>query len=562
MNAELQPAPELVAEEQRYWDAARFAAAACAIILGSIIFSFRFTSFLHAKELVIYLCIIALSIACVIKGRLDARGFAALLPIWLFIAACAVNLALGSVYVRVSAVSELLRWLTTAGYGLLIYDLAAKQKWRRGIHLALEISVMGVALLGMIQYFGLMPGLFPVFPQYTQRVYSVFGNQDLYGGYVAMGIPLILARETDSGRWSRWPLAFALIFALLLSGSRSSWLAGAAGFVMWLHSERRPGRYKSIAVIAAVTAICLGIFAAPQATMGRFTHTFTSSDEGYVSRLACWRAGWTLFTRAPLFGAGLGNFAYWSPSLMGRYCETHGTPAALDLERHADHPHSEPVRLLAESGLTGFLCACWIMWLILRRKGVERAPLVSLAVFAMFNGLFLSVPHLLSAMTLWVLLTSQGGETRHLGAVPSRITPLFIALAAAVLIWSTAPQSILLQKALDAQADKRPSFSLYKSAASQTWASADAHKEYGLALMSAGQDAVARTELAAALKGLDTGDIYLALATVSARQKDFESARQFARQCAKRWPGNEDVRKLLSSLEKAATTPDAASTRH
>lgn len=536
-------------------DAVRFTMAAAAIILGSIIFSFRFTSFLHAKELVIYLLLIALSVATIARGRINWLGFKGLLPVWFFIAACAANAAFGPVHVRINAFSEVLRWLAAAGFGVLIYDLASRQSWRRNISLALEISVVGVAILGIIQYFGLMPGLFPVFPHYTQRVYSVFGNQDLYGGYVAMGIPLVLSRER---RGAAWPLMFLLIFALLLSASRSSWLAACAGFVMWLFSDSRPRKTKSLAATTAVAAIVIGTFVAPQATLGRIAHTFTRGDEGYASRVACWRAGWELFTRGPLLGAGLGNYAYWSPSLMGKYCEIHGTPAALDLERHADHPHSEPVRLLAESGLIGFLCAAWLVWQMLRRKSPERAPLLAFTVFALFNGLFLSTPHLLAALTLWTLLISRGDNVQPSTALAPRATPLLFTIPAALLIWITVPQSLILQKALDAQAENRPALSFYRKAAACVWANAESRKELGIALMAAGKDGAARTELAAALKGLDTGDIYLALAAVSARQKDFQGARRFARQCARRWPQNDDVQKLIESLDETAMSQGGA----
>lgn len=535
-------------------DQHRAAALAAVILVGAIIFSFKFTSFLHAKEAVVYLGIVLLA-SLASRGRVMLQGIFDFAPLWLWLLVATGHAALGRVQVPGDAYTEVLRWTLLLLAVAAVYDTLPHPRVRAMLTGAIQLAAFLVALLGLLQYAGLASALFPEFPQYTQRVYSVFGNQDLFGGYIAIALPLPLLTLGDTrGRTRMLNLAlFAiLLLALLLSASRSAWLAGAAGIGLAIlpRFKTSPQRFRRSVAPAVVAALVItaAVLYAPEATVARLRHTVQPHDEGRNARIACWQAGWRLFTQHPALGIGLGGFAYCSPATLGDLAAQSQRPPGYAIECHADHPHSEPVRFLTETGVFGFLCLCWMIVRIARAGGPEIPSLAAIGVFALFNGAFLSVAHLLPALILAGLALSRTPLPMPSSRILARILPLLTAASAACIASTVILPSYRLQAAQDALAEGKPAIALFKAAVEAAPNHVETHKEYGIALAAQGRDEEARRQLVKALDGADTGDIYLALATVAARQKDYPAARRFAQECLHRWPANEDIKTLLSAL--------------
>jgi hypothetical protein len=132
-----------------------------------------------------------------------------------------------------------------------------------------------------------------------------------------------------------------------------------------------------------------------------------------------------------------------------------------------------------------------------------------------------------------------------------------IALAlSAFLIAAVHIPSYLLRAAEDAHLGPQADISRYARVINYPWPNALAHKEYGFALAEAGLDDEANRELVAALRGLDTGDIYLALAILSAKRGDREETYRWAAECLSRWPGNPEAKGLIEAQSRVdATSP-------
>src|SRR5204863_422971 len=139
----------------------------------------------------------------------------------------AAHVVLGLAHVRSDALIELARMATLLLAGALAYDLLAHEFWRDRITDAIVASAVVVAALALLQYAGWASYLFPVFPTYTQAMYSVFGNQDLLGGYMAIAVPLALARFIHRPRVIWAAATLAMVVTLVVSGCRSAWLAAA-----------------------------------------------------------------------------------------------------------------------------------------------------------------------------------------------------------------------------------------------------------------------------------------------------------------------------------------------
>lgn len=520
-----------------------------ALIAAPAAFSFNMTSFLHAKEAVLCGGLVLMAFLVLLRGRFYWNGVKAFAPLWVFLGLGLARSALLPTAVASDSALNVLRWSMVLVMGALAYDLLAQNKWRARILDAFVLSAVVVGLLGCIQFWGVAPKLFPVFESYDQRVYSVFGNQDYFGGYIAMALPAALYRTGGSQRrWWAYPALALLVPALLVSGSRSAWLAAAAGLlVIAPHLEWRPRRLAAPALLMAVAAAATAL-AAPEATVARLQKAFAQHDEGRDTRIWLWKAGHGMFRDYPLLGAGLGNYAYWSPKYLGEIAAAKPQDPAFQIERHADQPHSEPVRILAEAGLIGVLLWIWMATRLVGARGPQWGILAAFAVFALFNGVFDSVPHTLAAVLMAGMMTSKS----RVAFWESKSAASVLSLAAIAVclgeILAVITPSVWLSAAEDAQLAGRPSLVLYERAANYAWPSARAHKQYADALAGAGREQEAYGEFLKALKGLDTGDIYLAMATIAVEQDNLPAARHWIQRCVRRWPHNSEAREMFFLL--------------
>ena len=576
------------------------------VVLCPALYSFHFTSFLHAKEIVFAISVIVMALLAALSRRITLRGFAAFLPLWIFIG---VALA-GAFAAQAKVPSDI---LTRAAYwGLLllgvatVFDLMSDDKWQTRVISAISVSAALVAALGLIQYAGLAPFLFPVFAHYTQRVYSVFGNQDLYGGYLALGVPLLINRVWGLGfrvsgslvRVRNWAalLGFAAVVpGIMISGSRSAWLAAFVGTAVSVFGSRISGlpqdpkpetRYPIPALVVLLMAVTAWLV--PSATVNRVLTTFGAEDRGVHARLWMWEGTLSMIRDAPILGVGLNNYAYWCPRYLGEPVLGPRRNAQVENEFYADQPHSEPLRVLAETGLIGAVCWLWMVARMIRVSGfgfrvsgfakrslAARDPkpetrnpvlgaLLAFVVFALFNAPFDSVAHTFVGLLLASMLLGRtrkqspslessepvAGFVQDRGRCVRRLSvpiavPLLAVLVGGFLLLTVHVPSYLLRAAEDAHLGPQADISLYPRVVDYPWPNARAHKEYGIALAEAGQDEEARQELLKALKGLDTGDIYLALALLASEAGDRRATLRWATECLFRWPGNPDALRLI-----------------
>ena len=519
------------------------------LVVAAAVYSFEVESFLHAKEAVLCAGLAVMALLVALRGHFYWNGIKAFAPLWVFVGLGLVRAAAIPTAVASDTALAVLRWglvLMTVG---LAYDLLAQAKWRDRLLDSFIVSAVVVALLGYVQYWGLAPRFFPVFDSYDQRVYSVFGNQDYFGGYVAMAFPAALYRVLGQRR-TKWALAALLLLApaLLISGSRSSWLAAVAGVcAVAPHLEWRPRRLALAAIVAAV-AIGATVYFAPQATVSRVKSAFGAKDEGRDSRVWLWKAGHGMFRDFPLIGMGLGNYAYWSPSYLGEIAANRPPDPSFNIERHADQPHSEVVRILAEAGMAGILLWAWMIGRLVSVRGPQWGVLAAYGVFSLFNGVFDSAPHTLVAFLMAAMMISTARNPFWDSRSASNLLPVAALAVCLVEVWGVITPSVRLTAAEDARLAGRSSLVLYERAAGCRWPSAHARKEYADALAGAGRNLQAYGEFQKALNGLDTGDIYLALATIAVDENDLPSARFWIDQCVRRWPHNPEAREMFFLL--------------
>lgn len=361
----------------------------CAVLLGvALVYSFQLTSFLHAKEALLSGALLALAGLACFRGGAAFQGITAYLPLWGMVV---FTLLAAHPRVPSRSVEEALRIASLLFAAALVHDLLSRPYWRGRIKQAIMVSAALVAGLGIAQYFGGLPTLFPVFPGYDQRSYSVFGNQDLLGGYLAIALPLYVAGWTTEKPGSRAAVfhnapAFALVMGgLILSGSRSAWAAAFLGSLL-VFPYRRCFHRRVLSMICIVLAASVASGAAvwPR-PWERLTNTFAASDTGGRIRLWIWDGTLRMLRDAPWSGVGLGNYAYWSPRYLGEALNAPGGERHAHNELDTPDAHSEPLQCLAESGVIGLVGMAWMLLRLMRRRGPEWGGARGAARFFVFQ---------------------------------------------------------------------------------------------------------------------------------------------------------------------------------
>jgi hypothetical protein len=511
-----------------------------ALFLSAIAWSFRLMSFLHAKEAVLAL-FLPLAAALALRKNASLRaGFRAWTPLWLGL--CVTGFAgLCTAQVPARVVEEMSRLTVLLLFATLSFDLLRKPAIQARILKTIVLGAAAVAALGLLQYAGAAPGLFPKFAWYDQRIYSVFGNQDLFGGYLALAVPLVLHALLTRDRVPRFYVVFLPLLAagLLLSGSRSAWLAACVGclaILPWTASQRR--RIVWIAPVVLVVAVAtIAISSTP--LLARVTGVFGPGDIGGRARLWFWDGTARMIRDARWLGVGLGNYGYWSPRYLAESLHAEGAPNAFHNELHALDAHCEPLHYLAETGFLGAAFAVWMATRLQARRSAVWGAFAASLVFACFNAGMHSAPHALAALLcMGMLMRDPKLSTKPQSSLPNRLTFAASSLVGGMLLWTVLVPSYLLRRAEDVHCAGQNPLAWYERALAHRWPDYDAREEYGQALFEAGRFDAARTQLQYAARGVDTGKVHLLQGMTSERLGDWKAARNAYEACLYRWPGN------------------------
>ena len=528
--------------------------------------SYGLTSFLHAKEAALALWVLVLLPLWLAARppRAAGRDFAlALAAFFLFLAGMALFES-----------GELTWWtraaLVRAGLllsGLLLSADLLRDKNDEGLLRAVLLSGAAVSALAVLQYAGMLPRLFPVFPGYDQPAYSVFGNQDLLGGYAALalaaGVGLLFRRL--AGRCSPgWPMLPADLSAALcctgglaVSMSRSAWLAAAVGgavaAVSALFRRGIPWR-RRIAAGAVLAALMLPALPLLSSVLARVDATFDAGDTGYHVRRWLWAGAWDMFLDRPATGAGLGDFARESPWHLGRVLWADGGGRYTHNDLHADNAHGEPLQFLAENGLMGAaaLAGLAAFWFWNLRRGRLRRPsagalgaLAAIAVFCCMNAGLKSVPHAWAGLLLLCGAGTQGPSETSVpggrgGETAFRCAAAFLVCAAvAGCLWGVVRPSWLLRHAEDLHLAGDPGAdTAYRRMFSGAWPPPQSWEDHAILLLARGRPSEALGRLAAGRRDTDTGRLHLLRAEALHALGRREEARAAAVECVFRWPGN------------------------
>lgn len=196
------------------------------------------------------------------------------------------------------------------------------------------------------------------------RLAGYFGNANLLGSFSAALIPVGTAYLTRlRGKAGLLAVPFALLcgYALFSSGTRSSLAALALGVTTAALLRWKTWLLPVLSVLFTAAVLFTAYSPEMPALSGR--------AETLQVRRVIWGGSWRMFTEKPLFGWGTGSFQREFPAFRDPGFEEYGVSA------NTVHAHSEPLEILAENGIAGFLLfggAIYMLLLFSLKKKLSR----------------------------------------------------------------------------------------------------------------------------------------------------------------------------------------------
>ena len=245
-----------------------------------------------------------------------------------------------------------------------------------------------------------------------------FGNENFAAEFLLISFPfaaLILIL-----RWPIWGVGAVVLTLSYLMGtnpSRVEYVTAAImalGFGAWLSYVKGDTNFKRVAGIVIMGLVILtgaAIFA-------------TADLYSVTSRTEIWLGTWEAFRQAPIFGHGFGSWMHFYPPLQEFFLTV--TPdASLSQTALAGFPpaaHLEPLQLLAELGIVGFVIAA--AFLVSLRKTWRRDEYhwaALLTLFVAFPLILVEFPLQIAPTALLVALALGvlAGRANRLTPIPT-----------------------------------------------------------------------------------------------------------------------------------------------
>lgn len=506
------------------------------VLATALIFSLQVRSFLDVKEAALWLGVLALWAAGLIAGHWPRAGFRALLPGWVTVAGVTLlGACIGDA--PVPSLLEGLRLAALLAAATFAWDVLQDPDGLKGLFRAFLLTATLAAALALLQWSGLAPGMFPAFPHYDQTMYSVFGNQGLLAGYLAVAL-VILPGTLAANRWRLLYLPGGLLIlgVLLLTGSRGGLLALAAGLGVRAVLDRRSRR-------ACTVLLCAGALLAMLLAIGLESPPWSRwYDPDAELRPWIWRATTALAVEHLPWGAGLGQYSRVVPLHLGRAAI--GATGGFN-ELLTEHAHFDGLEWFAETGLPGLAGLIWLFWRVRPRQAAPFSALVAALVFSACHPAFHSAPHALVGLLL--LSACQSPYRPSEAASPAR-GRIVLALAGFPVLFGAASFALvelypswLLARAEAIHLAGGPARSAYERAVNAPGFHPEARESYGIFLYEQGAWPEALAQFEAARGGLESGRIYHLLAMAAERTGDYEGACRWYGECVARWPRNLEI---------------------
>ncbi len=522
------------------------------LFLPPLIYSFEFTSFIYPKEIVLSVLLVLL-LPFFVRSKEKNHIPIHLLSFFLLNTVLFITLLYTKVPQQtiIRSAELFLTFLVLLILANFAKDRIQKESMVNGVLL----SGIFVAVTLIVQYFNLLPVLFPQFSFYKQ-LYSTFGNQNLAGSYIAI-VLIWLIVYWDRILWReglKYTGIFILGCGLILSNSRSSWLSIMIILIIYLtnrlrEDEKNKKRYLYILGILIVIFVITFPY-----IYERLRGSFSELDMGFRVRLWVYDGSLRMFLSKPFFGVGFGNYYYYSPKFLAEALHSSYGNIHIRNEILTLHAHNDILELLCEAGILGlfFILLFYFspLWLC------ENSYVWSVFILiSLFNPILNSPPHLIASclsLIIWEECQQKDGDKNirgiYLGSSIKIVVCALIMICISFLTYALWLPDYKLRQAeklfiLGKDCEKQ-----YQSLVESKYATYTMYTGYAQELMRKGDYINAYKVLLNTLNKSDGGDVYLLLGRCARKMGMYEESKKWYRECLYRFPENKEARENLFSI--------------
>jgi len=257
------------------------------------------------------------------------------------------------------------------------------------------------ALLGILQHYRWHTFLDSVVT--AKNGIAVYGNMaqpNHYANYITLGLISLGLLRLQMRNWQAVILALPLLFVLVLSGSRSSWLYLLAITVLaalWQHRDKSCRHLLHYSVLLLLGfglmhwAVHINWLSGTTGSVTTMQRMMAGDTTGSI-RLYLWHESWLIFTQFPLLGAGLGQYAW-------QHFQLAPLLHATNVSGLYNNAHNLFIQITVEMGLSGLVAvlATLGIWLIKQNMRTQMT-LYHWWAYAVLSVLFI---HSMLEYPLW-----------------------------------------------------------------------------------------------------------------------------------------------------------------
>lgn len=227
-----------------------------------------------------------------------------------------------------------------------------------------------------------LPGASVIGNGRTLRAYAGFPHPNIAGMWFALGLGAAywVARKSYT-RWQivlAWMMAAVLPIVLVLTFSRSAWIAALAVLVSALAAIfRRPVDVYSLRlVVLSILCVLIAVIPVSPQLRDRATLALPLEAKSVNERASTWQGIWLVIAESPITGHGIGQ----------------SIPVMQDRGLGNQPPHALPLIVLLEVGILGFIALLLAITLHVKAGDYsDRAMLLILAIPAFTDHYFWSL---------------------------------------------------------------------------------------------------------------------------------------------------------------------------
>lgn len=293
-------------------------------------------------------------------------------------------------------------------------------EFRNRIVNTLFVVALISSVYGVFQFLGIDYGLFVNYfgsrLEYGSRLFTIFGNPNLLGGFSVFILPLIAAFFIKSiqNKKNKKALYLGIVFVLsfitlLLAQTRGSILAFFVSVVVFglLYFRKNGVTFIKKHSIVTISVIIVLIIVGSLGFNYVKTNTNLMSANTIKLRLFYYGSTIDMIKDDVLFGKGIGTFNIYYPTYRDKRVSYQ--LGEREMEFRVEHPHNEHLEVLSDLGIVGYALFIWIiieaLWLLLRKKDIISIGISVAIIGVLVDGLMMqNLRFTVIASLLWLMI--------------------------------------------------------------------------------------------------------------------------------------------------------------